>query len=194
MMARAYRSELRETQLRETRTRILDAVVEVLAEGVETLSIPAVAEQAGVSVGTVYRHFGDKSGLLKALLSHAGERTGTVIEGIPTTLDELNDVVRKVFNHFESADDLLKAALASRIGHEARMEWTEWRVQGTKDALLQLVPGMTPEDAEHMSKAVLIMITSDTYRQWRERFGLDPDGAADEVMWVIKTLLRGVEP
>jgi AcrR family transcriptional regulator len=192
MSIRSYRSELREAQAEATRERILDALVEVMAEGVESFSIPAVAKKAGVSVGTVYRHFGDKSGLLKALLPHAGKQTGTIIEDIPATLEELHEVIRKVFRHFENSDDLLKAAFTSRMGRASRMEWTEDRLEATKRALLGLEPGLDREDLGHLAKAALILTTSDAYREWRERLGLTPDEAADEVMWTIRTLLRGV--
>jgi AcrR family transcriptional regulator len=51
------------------RVRILDAAVRVLAErGAEGTSIDAVACQAGVGKGTIFRRFGDRSGLFQALL------------------------------------------------------------------------------------------------------------------------------
>jgi AcrR family transcriptional regulator len=51
------------------RVRILEAALRVLAErGVEGTSIDAVAAQAGVGKGTIFRRFGDRSGLFQALL------------------------------------------------------------------------------------------------------------------------------
>lgn len=51
------------------RVRILEAARRVLAErGAEGTSIDAVAKQAGVGKGTVFRRFGDRSGLFQALL------------------------------------------------------------------------------------------------------------------------------
>src|SRR6056297_3178985 len=112
MSPRTYKSALRDAQVEATRTRILDAVVEVLAEGVETLSIPAVADRADVSVGIVYRHFRDKEALLTGLVSYANESSGINIDRAPTTLDEVDEVVHQVFRHFEATNDLLKAAFA----------------------------------------------------------------------------------
>jgi hypothetical protein len=73
---RSYRSELRAEQAEETRVRILDATVRVLARGEATLSIPAIAREAGVSVPTVYRHFGTKAELLASVYPHLVRRTG----------------------------------------------------------------------------------------------------------------------
>jgi len=192
MNTRKYTSQLREQQAEATRERILDALVEVLAEGVETLSVPAVADQAGVSVGTVYRHFGDKTGLLKALIPHAGRRTGIEVDSIPQTLDEVDDVLRRVFQHFEDTDDLMRAAFASRIGREARIEHTAERLEGMRQTFRATNPSISSDQLEHLARLTFIMTTSDVYMQWKDRLGLDPDEAADEVMWAVRAVVRGI--
>lgn len=191
-MARKYTSELREAQAEATRNQILDAVVQVLGDGVDSLSVPAVAQQAGVSVGTVYRHFGDKAGLLQALIPHAGRLSGIDFESVPETLDELEDVVRKVFRHFENTDDLLKAAFASRIGRAVRIQGTAERIELIERAFRQIEPALEPDQLDHLAKLGLILTTSEAYQQWRDRLGMSPEEAADEVMWAIATLLRGM--
>lgn len=53
---------------RLTQQRILDAGTALLEEGgTEALTVAAVASRAGVSVGSVYRRFGDKDRLIAAL-------------------------------------------------------------------------------------------------------------------------------
>lgn len=191
MTPRKYHSELREAQTGATRDKILDALVEVLASGVDNLSVPAVAGRAGVSVGTVYRHFGDKSGLLEALVPYAGRRSGIAIDSLPETVEDFDDVVRRVFRHFEATDDLLRAALASSIGRDVRMRSTPERFEAMREPFRTVEPNLQPDQMDHIAKAALILTASDTYQQWKDRFGMGPDEAADEVMWVIRTLLRG---
>lgn len=54
------------------RARLLEAAARLVAEdGVEHLTMDAVARAASVGKGTVFRHFGDRSRLLMALLDHA---------------------------------------------------------------------------------------------------------------------------
>jgi hypothetical protein len=65
--SRVYGSPLRVHQAEETRERILDATVRVMARGLTSVSIPAGAREAGVSVPTIYRHFGTKTDLLAAV-------------------------------------------------------------------------------------------------------------------------------
>ncbi len=192
MSPRKYTSELREEQTEKTQERILDALVEVLAEGLETLSVPAVAERAGVSIGTVYRHFEDKSGLLKALIPHAGKRSGIEIESLPETMYEVDVAVRKVFHHFENTDDLMRAAFASSIGREVRVLDTPERLANMREIFRGTNPGIPSDQLEHLAKLALILTTSDVYLQWKDRLGLSPEEAADEVMWALRTLIRGI--
>ncbi len=66
---RSYRSPARSAKVIETRRRILDAAQLLFVErGYAGTSIEAIAEEAGVSVPTVYVRFETKRLLLKALL------------------------------------------------------------------------------------------------------------------------------
>lgn len=64
---RSYNSEQREQQKQETRTRILEGLIAVMADGLVEVSIPAVAEASGVSIPTIYRYFPNKAALMAAL-------------------------------------------------------------------------------------------------------------------------------
>ena len=58
-----------------TRERILQAAAELLAEGgSEAVSTRAVSARAGVQAPTLYRLFGDKQGMLDALISYGFDR------------------------------------------------------------------------------------------------------------------------
>ncbi|MDX6740885.1 helix-turn-helix domain-containing protein [Actinocorallia sp. A-T 12471] len=53
------------------RVRLLDAAFRLMSQGgVANLTMEAVAAEAGVGKGTVFRRFGDRAGLLIELLSH----------------------------------------------------------------------------------------------------------------------------
>ena len=79
---------LRTAQAAATRRRIVDGLLAVLTEDhPATLSVPAVARRAGVSVATVYRYFPTK----EALLDAGSEVADQLIEqsGGPDGLDGL---------------------------------------------------------------------------------------------------------
>ncbi|WP_199806285.1 TetR/AcrR family transcriptional regulator [Streptomyces sp. MUSC 125] len=71
MLLELLRTPPPKEQARSARNRaaVLDAAARLFAEhGVEAVSMDQVAEAAGVGKGTLYRRFGDKSGLAGALL------------------------------------------------------------------------------------------------------------------------------
>jgi AcrR family transcriptional regulator len=52
----------------QTRNRLLDAAEALLREGgLESATVPAIAERAGVAVGSVYRRFSDKDAVLRSI-------------------------------------------------------------------------------------------------------------------------------
>ena len=63
-------SRLREWQREHTQTAILTAAEAVLAEEGLAARIDAIAQRAGVAVGTLYNHFGDRDALVQAALDH----------------------------------------------------------------------------------------------------------------------------
>lgn len=66
--ARSYRSRVREAQARRTREAILDAAKRrLLSAGYTGTTIASIAEEAGVSVDTIYKTFGGKPGLVRAI-------------------------------------------------------------------------------------------------------------------------------
>jgi AcrR family transcriptional regulator len=69
---RPYDVTRRRAKARENRVAILDAARRLfLADGYARTSIAAVAKEAGVSPDLVYRHFGNKKGLVVELLNYA---------------------------------------------------------------------------------------------------------------------------
>ena len=73
--ARAAILGAKQERSRRTLDRLLDAAEQVLAEhGLEGATVPAIARQAGLSVGVVYRRFRDKDALLRAVHDRFFER------------------------------------------------------------------------------------------------------------------------
>jgi AcrR family transcriptional regulator len=71
MTGRTYTLKKRAESQRETRTRIVEALMELHEEvGPRNATISAIAERAGVQRLTVYRHFPDEAELLEACSSH----------------------------------------------------------------------------------------------------------------------------
>lgn len=71
----------RQSRSQATVTAILDATARILVEfGIKAASTNAVAERAGVSVGSLYQYFPNKDALISALHARHGEQMMAVIQ------------------------------------------------------------------------------------------------------------------
>ncbi len=183
---RAYQSQLRAAQANETRARILDATVRVMASGIATLSVPAV----GVSVPTVYRHFGTKADLLAALYPHvvgraAYDATRVVVE----SMSDFRALFLTLFSGLEGLDDLARAAMASPASHEGRRLNMPYRIAAVRRFVAGVAPGASEVNRERITRLVIVLTNSAAMRVWRDYFESTADDAADDVEWAMRAAI-----
>jgi AcrR family transcriptional regulator len=76
---RRYNSSRRRAQAARTRQDVVEAARRLfLADGYGQTTVGAIAEAAGVSVETIYKGFGGKSGLVRAVVAKGLEGAGSV--------------------------------------------------------------------------------------------------------------------
>lgn len=85
MSTPAVPAERERADARRNRERILCAAARLIAEkGIDCTSMDDVAHEAGVGKGTLYRRFGDRAALLRALISEPEqELQDNLIRGLP---------------------------------------------------------------------------------------------------------------
>jgi AcrR family transcriptional regulator len=191
--ARTYRSQLRAQQADETRARILDATARVMAAGIASVSVPAVAREAAVSVPTIYRHFATKGDLIAAVYPHLERRAGLHRPVPPRSVDELRDSVRAYFDHVDSFDDLARAAMASPASEEARRMSMPDRVAMFRQLAESIVPTLSDVDRDRIARLLVILTTSSSMRVWRDHLGSSVDEAADDVDWVVRAAIAAAQ-
>lgn len=186
---RVYRSELREEQTEETRARILDATLRVMATGLANLSVPAVAREAGVSVPTVYRHFRTKPELLAAAYPHAVRRAGldTIVD--PRSLDELRPMIRAIVERLDTLDDLSRAAMASPVAAEVRHATMPTRLRRIRGLTDSIEPKLRKADRDRVTRLLVVITASASLRMWRDHLGLSVDEVAEEVDWIVRAAI-----
>lgn len=189
--SRPYQSRLRTEQARDTRARILDATARVVADGFASVSIPAVAREAEVSVPTVYRHFKSKRKLLEALYPHAVRRAGLGDLPTPTSIDDLRSSIVALLERFEAFDDLDRAVMASPASEEIRQFSMPARVARARQTAEAIAPSLPAGDRERVARLLVILTTSAASRMWLEHLGLSVDEAADDVDWIMRTVIAG---
>lgn len=190
---RTYDSPLRDVQAEATRERILEALVRAMAGGLATLSVPAVAREAGVSIPTVYRHFGSKAGLLAALGPYVTAKAGLMPNTMPETIDDMGDSIRTTYRNLDEMDATLRAAMASQLGMEARQAAMPWRRSIHRDVMRRTAPELSDADVERLTDMSIALTSSGTFRVFRDYLGLSVDEAADRTEWALRTLVRGAQ-
>lgn len=185
---RGYRSELRAQQAEDTRARILDAALRVIAGGLAFVSVPGVAREAGVSVPTVYRHFATKHDLLAAVYPHAMRRAGLDEPVIPRSMDELRQGLRPYFERTDSLGDLARAAMASPASDDVRRLNIPRRLAAFRRVADSIEPKPSKVNRDRIARLLVILTASSALRMWRDQLGSSVDEAADDVDWVLRAI------
>jgi AcrR family transcriptional regulator len=188
---RTYESPLREEQLEQTRERILAATARVLGATDGTLSIPAVAREASVSVPTVYRHFGTKDDLLGALAVYFIDQLRLPYRRLPGDRDGLREFLIAQAAAYAEAEPALRVVLATEAGQKARQDFLPRRKQIIGEALEPLLDGVSQEDKRRVRDVYLILTSSAGFRTAREFFTYSNEELADTIVWVVERLARG---
>jgi AcrR family transcriptional regulator len=149
------------------------------------VSIPAVAREAGVSVPTVYRHFGTKRDLLAAVFPHVMRRAGLDELVPPRSIDELGRGVRALFERVDSAGDLARAAAASPAAEQVRRVDMPARLEMSRRIADSIVPKLAPADRDRVARLLTILVSASALRVWRDHLGSTVEEAANDVEWVI---------
>ena len=131
--ARTYRSPLRDEQARRTRDLILDALIELLADRrSDDITTREIAERSGVSQPTIYRHFPDRTALLRGISARVGELIGERWWTSPT-LETIDDIGPRFEALFEVSDEFAVEVRAEALLN-ADPRWYSLRPSNTPPA------------------------------------------------------------
>lgn len=188
---RAYTSPLRDERAEDTRRRILDGLVRTMSRGVTELSIPAVADESGVSVPTVYRHFRTKADLVAALSPYLAEKS-RLMEIPSAAPGDVGTLVRELYARHAALAPEVRAAMASDLGGVVRRQNMPRRIAMIREALRKHVPGIARDDLERLTRTTLILMATPTIRAFKDYLDLDPAPAAEDVAWALERIVRSV--
>jgi AcrR family transcriptional regulator len=182
-------AERRAAMADETRIRILDACVAILARGVAELSIPAVAREAGVSVPTVYRNFADKKTLVAETALYLRRVRGNT--DMPDSIEGLPEAIRHNFEQMGSANELVAAALQSETILSLRRDpsFHQLRIGAMEKLLASELAQLPPDERENAVLMATVLCSSFTLRGFRDVTGTSPRRAAEITAWAVARLL-----
>lgn len=194
-------TSLRDEQKQIARDRIMEALAaEIVERGVLELSVPAVADRAGVSARTVYNYFESKDGLLAALGPWADEymdRLGGVM--VPPDADRLAEAVRVNFRVFSEMGDVAAAIARVRAAVDPESpllararERSERRTDAILGAIVAQRPDLDPDRARAVAAAVRVLASFSTWHRLTMELGVGAESAGEAVAWIVELALNGL--
>jgi len=92
--------------------RILTAALELFVErGFHKVSIHDIQKLSDVSIGSIYKHFGGKEGVAKALYDHLLNEFDELIEKIncleASQIEKSNELIKRLFSYTETKRDII---------------------------------------------------------------------------------------
>jgi AcrR family transcriptional regulator len=191
--SRTYSSRLRDEQARRTRELILDALTDLLgSHPADEISTRAIAQRAGVSQPTVYRHFPDRQALLEGLSDRILSLGVSAGRRFPETLD---DIAAHAARDFEFPEQNPAAATAEAILNADPRRLSR-ASRARSDQLLQLVARELPEydERDHVRITALLrsLYSIQAWLRMREEFGIPGTESAPILAWALDTLVREI--
>jgi AcrR family transcriptional regulator len=179
---------LREQHATATRERILAAVADLLEQGAaEELTIPAVAEAAGVSLRTIYRYYATREQLLEA----AGRWIGDELlkHPYPRDLDEVADLYEEGARDFDQRPGLVRALAFSQLGRHVRGYRRRERLDAVGRALRAELTELSESELQQAEAVLAYLHNMLAYTTLREENGLTGEEIGQAVGWAIRTLI-----
>jgi AcrR family transcriptional regulator len=188
---RGYTMRSRARSVEQTRSRIIDALFELSGVRLfDEISLDAVAAQAGVSVQTLLRHFGNRDGLIEATAAMTLELVdderaapaGDVDEALRVLVDQYERRGRWALLMLSQEDTNKHVAKITTAGKRRHEDWVRdvFAAQINEDhellpllvvatdvyawKLLRLDRGMTRKQAERHMKRLVRALLADTGR------------------------------
>lgn len=190
---RSYDAPARREQLARTRARIVEALTEqIYLEGLADFSVPQVAERAGVSTRTVYRHFPTREDLLDAV---EGQLAQTAPEPTPPrSTEDLVRYVGELFVFFDEHQELIEAQTITQLGGEIMHRSRARRYENARRVMKDYFPDVA-DARERRKRFALVrgMMSSRYYRILTRENGLSRDEAIEIVAWAIEAILAAAE-
>ena len=178
---------LREEQVALTRRRIIDAVAELLLEAdPSALSVPVVAERAGVSIRTVYRHFEDKAALVESVAEIDDPALSLPLPALDGS--DLCSYLRRAWSD-EVQRPHLRAQLKTDAGQQVRAQRRKSQ-RPLLDAVMAAWSVRLPDESQRrLIDLVQLMTGSAALVELTEVLGESTDEAAASATWAVEALL-----
>lgn len=170
-----------------TREAILDAVERCLQRaGLDELTYLQIAQEAGVTDRTVYRHFATKGLLLEAFWARVQQSLG-----IATSTRSWDDYLATrpaAFEEMDRRERVLRAVMNSAQAHEARLRINAQRQAGIRRVVADAVGELPEPQFTELCALAHLLGSAPAWQALKDYWGLDAERAGHVVAQAISTL------
>ncbi|MDQ2677724.1 MAG: TetR/AcrR family transcriptional regulator [Actinomycetota bacterium] len=181
-MLRSYDNSGRREQAAATKDRIVSAGADLLRESSvrdwRSVTVRSVAERAGTSERTIYRHFGSEKGLRDAIMERHERQAG--IDLTTVGIDDLADVAARVLAFVSEYPPTPEPPLDPTL-HETDAR----RRAALLRAVAESAPGRTPDEHLRAAATIDLIWSISAYERLLGGWQLDSDAAIEAVRWGI---------
>lgn len=187
-MERPYTSPLRQQQQEMTRNRIMEALIGLINEGrIHDFTIRDVAERAGVSYGSVYRHYTTREELLRALVDWAHGQSKLPV--VPGSLVVIPEWTKGLMAQLEEQGETVAAIVGALTALNIHPEGTQRRDRHVQGLVEGALPTMTEAETRKVAAVLRHLSNSAAWRAMRKTYGLGADETGEALSWALSVLI-----
>ena len=188
-MSQPAEPSLRNRQREMTRRLLIDAFAEViLRDGIHGISMQTVADEAGCSLRTLYRHYPSREALLTGLDDEMRAFIASCFDRLPPAADEDFVVfVEQLTLLIVERRDLVKAWVTADLASPVR-DVISGRVRGLLDAAISdAAPSLSPIERARAFAGIRLVVNSRSWIALTDH--MSAADAAATAAWIVRTLL-----
>ena len=190
----AKRIDGRRERGRSSHKRIVEAMMELIVGGDLAPSAARVAEEAGIGLRTVFRHFDDMDSLYAEITATITERVMPIVMAPYPDQDwraNVRDLVRRRIRVFEATLPFRLAANIKRYQSPFLMGQYSKVVILERDLILRLLPAPVLTDRIAI-EALCATLSFHNWRTLRHDQGLSAEEAGTVTMHMVDTLIAAI--
>jgi AcrR family transcriptional regulator len=176
----------RERNRDETSARILDAVIDLLADGRSEVNHDAIAERTGISRRTIYRYYVDRQTLLGAASARVRELAGSRV-AFPGSERDLLDT-HSIYTGLDRIAPIATLVRSTPQGRAMRLaqkaERQDSYIAAAADAVKEL-----PEEDRLLATAMLQVLHTTPWLEMRDHWDLTGEQIGRVTNWALRTLI-----
>jgi AcrR family transcriptional regulator len=176
------------THRADIESRIVDAYMDLLETASPTgVSMPAVADRAGVSVRTLYRYFPSKDDLQRVAAGWFERRTREAMTDATLDISNVQEYLRLLWTDLAG---LLPAVRVQHTTPDGRLLRAARLPESRAQVDAALSEGVTGDRRTEIIDVVVAMTSSSMFLEMVDRMGHEPARAADLVADLIELIVE----